>query len=80
MSEFQGRHILITGASTGIGLSTATLLEPDAKTPDVEPVTEAKAAEATPADALPPDSALGNTVENAKSWLARFARLSGDSR
>jgi NAD(P)-dependent dehydrogenase (short-subunit alcohol dehydrogenase family) len=26
MSEFQGRHILITGASTGIGLATATLL------------------------------------------------------
>jgi NAD(P)-dependent dehydrogenase (short-subunit alcohol dehydrogenase family) len=26
MSEFQGRHMLITGASTGIGLATATLL------------------------------------------------------
>jgi NAD(P)-dependent dehydrogenase (short-subunit alcohol dehydrogenase family) len=26
MSEFQGRHIVITGASTGIGLATATLL------------------------------------------------------
>ena len=26
MSEFQGRHILITGASTGIGLATAMLL------------------------------------------------------
>jgi NAD(P)-dependent dehydrogenase (short-subunit alcohol dehydrogenase family) len=26
MSEFQGRHLLITGASTGIGLATATLL------------------------------------------------------
>ena len=26
MSEFEGRHVLVTGASTGIGLATATLL------------------------------------------------------
>jgi len=26
MSEFQGRHLLVTGASTGIGLATAALL------------------------------------------------------
>ena len=47
MSEFQGRHMLITGASTGIGLATATLLAGRGAKVFLIARTESKLAEAT---------------------------------